>query len=172
MDLATAGFLAEHPDAATATDLPDLLVDLRHVEFFDCSGLRVLRRAESRARGGRLRVVTDGPRLHWPLRASGLWRRFPPLLEFPEFPEFPERRRDPRVRRTAPLRPPALGAGSRGSVRGAALPNCGPLGQVTGTTRPRSLRTRRRSWRRRSSRTRWRRCVRRRRACPAIRRRP
>ncbi|MCX5254104.1 STAS domain-containing protein [Streptomyces canus] len=89
IDLATAGFLAEHLDAATATDRPDVLVDLRHVEFFDCSGLRVLCRAESRAqeRGGRLRVVTDNLRLHRLLRASGLWRRFPPLLEVPEFPE-------------------------------------------------------------------------------------
>ncbi|MFF0092325.1 STAS domain-containing protein [Streptomyces canus] len=87
IDLATAGFLAEHLDAATAGDRPDVLVDVRHVEFFDCSGLRVLCRAESRERGGRLRVVADGTRLHRLLRACGLWRRFPPLLEFPEFPE-------------------------------------------------------------------------------------
>ncbi|WP_406171246.1 STAS domain-containing protein [Streptomyces canus] len=91
IDLATAGFLAEHLDAATAADRPDVLVDLRQVEFFDCSGLRVLCRAESRARerGGRLRVVTDAPRLHRLLRACGLWRRFPPLLESPESPESP-----------------------------------------------------------------------------------
>jgi anti-anti-sigma factor len=88
IDLATAGFLAEHLDAATASGRPDVLVDLRHVEFFDCSGLRALCRAESRAqqRAGRLRVVTDGTRLHRLLRASGLLRRFPPLLAFPEFP--------------------------------------------------------------------------------------
>ncbi|WP_330324050.1 STAS domain-containing protein [Streptomyces pseudovenezuelae] len=91
IDLATAGFLQEHLDAATATGRPDVLVDLRGVEFFDCSGLRVLCRAESRARqrGGRLRVVTDGPRLHRLLRASGLVRRFPPLLEIPESPGLP-----------------------------------------------------------------------------------
>jgi anti-anti-sigma factor len=89
IDLATAGFLAEHLDAATASDRPEVLVDLRQVEFFDCSGLRVLCRAESRARerGGRLRLVTDAPRLHRLLRACGLWRRFPPLLQFPESPE-------------------------------------------------------------------------------------
>ena len=89
IDLATAGFLSEHLDAATATGRPDVLVDLRQVEFFDCSGLRVLCRAESRARerGGRLRLVTDAPRLHRLLRACGLWRRFPPLLQFPESPE-------------------------------------------------------------------------------------
>ncbi|WP_053851096.1 STAS domain-containing protein [Streptomyces sp. NRRL B-24085] len=92
IDLATAGLLAEHLDAATASGRPDVLVDLRRVEFFDCSGLRVLCRAESRARrrDGRLRVVTDGPRLHRLLRASGLWRRFTPLLELPGMPAFPE----------------------------------------------------------------------------------
>ncbi|MFF7934060.1 anti-sigma factor antagonist [Streptomyces sp. NPDC007940] len=97
IDLATAGFLAEHLDAATATDLPDVLVDLRYVEFFDCSGLRVLCRAESRAkeRGGRLRLITDGPRLHRLLRASGLWRRFPPLAEIPEIREIREIREIP-----------------------------------------------------------------------------
>ncbi|MFF4056298.1 STAS domain-containing protein [Streptomyces sp. NPDC001668] len=89
IDLATAAFLAAHLDAATATDLPDVLVDLRHVEFFDCSGLRVLCRAESRAqqRGGRLRVVSDRPRLHRLLRACGLWHRFPPLPELPRAPD-------------------------------------------------------------------------------------
>lgn len=92
IDLATAGFLAEHLDAATATARPDVLVDLRQVEFFDCSGLRVLCRADTRARtrGGRLRVLTDGPRLHRLLRASGLWGRFPPLLEMPEPSELQE----------------------------------------------------------------------------------
>lgn len=90
IDLATADFLAAHLDAATASGRPDVLVDLRGVEFFDCSGLRVLCSAESRARsrGGRLRVVTDAPRLHRLLRASGLWRRFPPLLDIPEPTEF------------------------------------------------------------------------------------
>ncbi|MFF7546123.1 hypothetical protein ACFZCU_21200 [Streptomyces canus] len=33
IDLATAGVLAEHLDAATASDRPDVLVDLRQVEF-------------------------------------------------------------------------------------------------------------------------------------------
>ncbi|CAM5672286.1 STAS domain-containing protein [Streptomyces griseorubiginosus] len=85
LDLATAGFLAEHLDAATATARPDVLVDLRDVEFFDCSGLRVLCRADSRARehGGRLRVVTDDPRLHRLLRATGLWARVTPLPAIP-----------------------------------------------------------------------------------------
>ena len=85
IDLATAGLLAEHLDAATARPAPDILVDLRQVDFFDCSGLRVLCRAESRARerGGRLRVVCDAPRIHQLLRVSGLLGRFPPLPRIP-----------------------------------------------------------------------------------------
>jgi anti-anti-sigma factor len=86
IDMATTGFLSEHLDAATSRSGPDLVVDLRHVDFFDCSGLRELCRADSRARerGGRLRVVSDTPRLHRLLRASGLLHRFPPLARIPE----------------------------------------------------------------------------------------
>jgi anti-sigma B factor antagonist len=85
IDMATAGFLLEQLDAATAGPEPDVLVDLRPVAFFDCSGLRVLCRAETRAseRGGRLRIVSDGPRIHRLLRAAGLLRRFPPLPGLP-----------------------------------------------------------------------------------------
>ncbi|MER5428191.1 STAS domain-containing protein [Streptomyces sp. NPDC002588] len=87
IDLATAPQVAEHLDAATsaATASPDVLVDLRSVEFFDCSGLRVLCRAQTRAvrLGGRLRVVADQPELRRLLRATGLLGRFPPLGSIP-----------------------------------------------------------------------------------------
>ncbi|MEU6371036.1 STAS domain-containing protein [Streptomyces sp. NPDC046931] len=85
IDLATAGSLAEHLEAATGRPAPDVLVDLRPVVFFDCSGLRALCRAETRARerGGRLRLVSDRPRLHRLLRAAGLLRRFPVLPTIP-----------------------------------------------------------------------------------------
>ncbi|OPG07396.1 anti-anti-sigma factor [Streptomyces sp. GKU 895] len=85
IDMASAGALAEHLSAATAGPRPDVLVDLRAVAFFDCSGLRVLCRAESRARehGGRLRVVSESPRIRRLLRASGLLGRFPPLPGVP-----------------------------------------------------------------------------------------
>ena len=85
IDLATVEFLVEHLNAATARPRPDVLVDLRSVEFFDCSGLRVLCRAESRARerGGRLRIVSDGPRIRRLLTGAGLLNRFPPLPELP-----------------------------------------------------------------------------------------
>ncbi|MEE1760515.1 STAS domain-containing protein [Streptomyces sp. SP18BB07] len=86
IDMASAGSLAEHlTAAATGAAPPDVLVDLRHVAFFDCSGLRVLCRAEAtaRSRGGRLRLVSDQPRIHRLLRAAGLLGRFPPLPDVP-----------------------------------------------------------------------------------------
>ena len=93
IDMATADLVVEHLDAATSVDEPDVLVDLRPVEFFDCSGLRVLCRAERRARerGGRLRVVSDGPRIDRLLRASGLLGRFSPLRVLPAQAERPQR---------------------------------------------------------------------------------
>ncbi|MFF4272595.1 STAS domain-containing protein [Streptomyces sp. NPDC001536] len=86
IDMASAGSLAEHLHTATEGERPDVLVDLRTVDFFDCSGLRVLCRADSRARehGGRLRIVSGSARIRRLLRASGLLGRFPPLPELPE----------------------------------------------------------------------------------------
>ncbi|MCX4238111.1 STAS domain-containing protein [Streptomyces ortus] len=88
IDMATAGALEEHLDALTSDGVPRIVVDLRAVEFFDCSGLRVLCRAERRARerGGTLRLVCDQPRVHRLLRACGLLGRFPPLTELPPAP--------------------------------------------------------------------------------------
>ncbi|MDN0197763.1 STAS domain-containing protein [Streptomyces sp. S.PNR 29] len=89
IDLLTAELLAEHLDAATARPEPDVLVDLRRVDFFDCSGLRALCRAEARAgrRGGRLRIVCVDPHIRRLLRVSGLLGRFPPLPAIPSEPE-------------------------------------------------------------------------------------
>ncbi|MFD6287295.1 STAS domain-containing protein [Streptomyces sp. NPDC060205] len=88
IDMATAGALGEHLDALTSGGVPQVVVDLRKVQFFDCSGLRVLCRAERRAteRGGTLRLVSDQPRIHRLLRACGLLGRFPPLAELPPAP--------------------------------------------------------------------------------------
>lgn len=85
IDLATEALLAEHLNAATARAGSDVLVDLRRVDFFDCSGLRVLCRAETRARdhGGRLRVVSDAPRIRRLLRGAGLLGRFTLLPGIP-----------------------------------------------------------------------------------------
>ncbi|MEV6999166.1 STAS domain-containing protein [Streptomyces sp. NPDC093982] len=85
IDLATAALVTEHLDEATARPESDVLVDLRRVDFFDCSGLRVLCRAETRARyrGGRLRVVSDAPRIRRLLRGAGLLDRFALLPGIP-----------------------------------------------------------------------------------------
>ncbi|MGW3445103.1 STAS domain-containing protein [Streptomyces sp. NPDC001076] len=94
VDVATEELLAEHLLAATAGAEPDVLVDLRRLDFLDCSGLRVLCRAEARARerGGRLRLVCEGPRIPRLLRASGLLGRFPPLPGIPRDGNAGERR--------------------------------------------------------------------------------
>ena len=85
IDMAAVDALTEHLDAATARPEPQVLVDLRCVDFLDCSGLRVLCRAESRTkeRGGSLRLVSNQPHIHRLLRVSGLLSRFPPLAELP-----------------------------------------------------------------------------------------
>lgn len=85
VDIATSGLLAVHLDAATAGQGVDVLVDLRSVEFFDCSGLRVLCRAEARARegGGRLRVACHAPLVRRLFAATGLGERLLPLPALP-----------------------------------------------------------------------------------------
>ncbi|MHC5908182.1 STAS domain-containing protein [Streptomyces sp. S6] len=85
IDMATEGLLTEHLDAATTGEAPDVLVDLRRVEFIDCSGLRALCRAEERARrrGGRLRLVHDRSAVRRLLLAARLTDRFAPLTEIP-----------------------------------------------------------------------------------------
>ncbi|MEU9346171.1 STAS domain-containing protein [Streptomyces sp. NPDC048278] len=94
IDIATEELLAEHLLAAAGGAEPDVLVDLRRLGFLDCSGLRVLCRAEARARerGGRLRLVCEGPRIPRLLRASGLLGRFPPLPGIPRDGNAGERR--------------------------------------------------------------------------------
>ncbi|MGI5380223.1 STAS domain-containing protein [Streptomyces sp. CA-251387] len=91
IDLATEALLTEHLNAATARAEPDVLVDLRRADFFDCSGLRVLCRAETRARdhGGRLRLVADAPRIRRLLRGADLLGRFPLLPGIPR--DVPDR---------------------------------------------------------------------------------
>ncbi|MDL2074923.1 STAS domain-containing protein [Streptomyces sp. GXMU-J15] len=74
LDLLAAPSLTARLDALTARPVPDLVLDLRDVTFIDCTGLGVLCRARARAlaRHGRLRLVSDSPRLLRLLRATGL----------------------------------------------------------------------------------------------------
>ncbi|MGW3955829.1 anti-sigma factor antagonist [Streptomyces sp. NPDC004752] len=64
------------------TDRPGarVVIDLRHIEFFDCSGLRLLYRARSRMleHGGQLHLVCTHPLTLRVLRVTGLSRLLPP----------------------------------------------------------------------------------------------
>lgn len=86
IDLCTGPPLSARLDTLTAAPFPDLVLDLRQVSFIDCSGLRTLCRARNRvrARGGRLRLVTESPRLLRVLRHTDLGGVFEVLPRPPE----------------------------------------------------------------------------------------
>ncbi|MFF3884154.1 anti-sigma factor antagonist [Streptomyces sp. NPDC001914] len=67
-------------DEVTADPAPQVVIDLRCVEFFDCSGLRLLYRARRRVldRGGRLHLVCVHPMALRMFRLTGLSRILPP----------------------------------------------------------------------------------------------
>ncbi|MFE1289963.1 anti-sigma factor antagonist [Streptomyces sp. NPDC058751] len=67
-------------DAVTSEPAPRVVIDLRRVEFFDCSGLRLLYRARRRVldRGGRLHLVCTHPLTLRMFRLTGLSRLLPP----------------------------------------------------------------------------------------------
>ncbi|MEV0739425.1 anti-sigma factor antagonist [Streptomyces sp. NPDC050549] len=70
------------PSLDRVTGWPDarIVIDLRQVEFFDCSGLRPLYRARQRLleRDGRLHLVCTHPLTLRILRVTGLSRLLPP----------------------------------------------------------------------------------------------
>ncbi|WP_328498676.1 STAS domain-containing protein [Streptomyces sp. NBC_00414] len=81
IDLNTVPEIQVHTDAATAPHGAQVIVDLRPVDFFDCSLLGLLCRARRRTleRGGHLALVCFRP---WHLRileAAGLGQLFEPL---------------------------------------------------------------------------------------------
>ncbi|GAB3967817.1 STAS domain-containing protein [Streptomyces sparsus] len=59
IDLSTAPGITDCLDGLTRAGDADLLIDLRPVDFMDCSGVRLLNRARARTDGrhGRLRLV-------------------------------------------------------------------------------------------------------------------
>ncbi|MEU2778741.1 anti-sigma factor antagonist [Streptomyces sp. NPDC007162] len=81
IDIAAATEIAPHLDRVTARDGSRVVIDLRHVEFFDCSGLRLLYRARSRVleHGGQIRLVCTHPLTLRVLKVTGLSRLLPPL---------------------------------------------------------------------------------------------
>ncbi|WAU83600.1 anti-sigma factor antagonist [Streptomyces sp. Qhu-G9] len=79
-------------DAATGRPAAQVVLDLRHIEFFDCSGLRLLYRARRRvlAHGGRLHLVCTHPLTLRILHVTGLVEVMPPLSSLDEALDRPE----------------------------------------------------------------------------------
>ncbi|MER8220282.1 anti-sigma factor antagonist [Streptomyces sp. NPDC094143] len=92
IDLAAATEIAPHLDRETDRPAARVVIDLSRIEFFDCSGLRLLYRARSRVldRHGSLLLVCSHPLTLRVLRITGLSRLLPPqptlraALEQPE----------------------------------------------------------------------------------------
>ncbi|MFE2536771.1 anti-sigma factor antagonist [Streptomyces sp. NPDC059371] len=84
-------------DAVTSDPAPQVVIDLRRVEFFDCSGLRLLYRARRRVldRGGRLHLVCAHPLTLRMFRLTGLSRVLPPSASLEAALGLPEADSDP-----------------------------------------------------------------------------
>ncbi|MFG2937198.1 anti-sigma factor antagonist [Streptomyces sp. NPDC048282] len=92
IDIAAATEMAPYLDRVTARDSSLVVIDLRHIEFFDCSGLRLLYRARSRVleRDGQLTLVCTHPLTLRVLRVTGLSRLLPPLATLDAALDQPE----------------------------------------------------------------------------------
>ncbi|MHC3467253.1 anti-sigma factor antagonist [Streptomyces sp. 7R007] len=79
IDIAAALEIAPYLDRLTARPEIRLVIDLRHIDFFDCSGLRLLYRARRRVldRSGELRLVCTHPLTLRVMRVTGLHRLLP-----------------------------------------------------------------------------------------------
>ncbi|MDQ0994491.1 anti-sigma factor antagonist [Streptomyces sp. V3I7] len=80
IDIAAATEMAPYLDRVTGRPGARVVIDLGHIEFFDCSGLRLLYRARTRVLdgGGQLRLVCAHPLTLRLFRATGLSRLLPP----------------------------------------------------------------------------------------------
>ncbi|NUS23514.1 MAG: anti-sigma factor antagonist [Streptomyces sp.] len=80
IDIAAAVEIVPHLDRETGRDRSRVVIDLRQVEFFDCSGLRLLYRARTRVldHDGQLRLVCAHPLTLRIMRITGLHRLLPP----------------------------------------------------------------------------------------------
>ncbi|MCX4767024.1 anti-sigma factor antagonist [Streptomyces sp. NBC_01275] len=92
IDLVAATEIAPRLDEATTGPAPRIVIDLTGIEFFDCSGLRLLYRARGRVlgRGGHLHLVCAHPLTLRVLRATGLSRLLPPAGTLEAALERPE----------------------------------------------------------------------------------
>ncbi|MFJ3223043.1 anti-sigma factor antagonist [Streptomyces sp. NPDC086783] len=86
IDISAALDLVPLMDAETGRPDASIVIDLRPVEFFDCSGLRLLYRARHRvvSRGGELRLVCTHPLTLRIIRVTGLARVLPPAASLAE----------------------------------------------------------------------------------------
>ncbi|MFF8905763.1 anti-sigma factor antagonist [Streptomyces olivaceoviridis] len=80
IDIVSATEIGPFVDRATDRPGARVVIDLRPVEFFDGSGLRLLYRARVRVleRGGQLRLVCTHPLTLRVFRVTGLARLLPP----------------------------------------------------------------------------------------------
>ncbi|MFF5371018.1 anti-sigma factor antagonist [Streptomyces sp. NPDC013187] len=80
IDLAAASEIAPHLDRETDRPAARVVIDLSQIDFFDCSGLRLLYRARSRVleRRGQVLLVCAHPLTLRVLRITGLSRLLPP----------------------------------------------------------------------------------------------
>ncbi|MER7482660.1 anti-sigma factor antagonist [Streptomyces sp. NPDC126510] len=92
IDLAAAAEIAPHLDRETDRPAPLVVIDLSGIDFFDCSGLRLLYRARSRVleRRGRVLLVCAHPLTLRVLRITGLSRLLPPQPTLDAALEQPE----------------------------------------------------------------------------------
>ncbi|MEV6835629.1 anti-sigma factor antagonist [Streptomyces sp. NPDC051133] len=79
IDILAAAEIGPALDRATGGPGVRVVIDLRQVEFFDCSGLRLLYRARARVRdgGGQLHLVCTHPLTLRVFRVTGLTRLLP-----------------------------------------------------------------------------------------------
>ncbi|MGC0387011.1 anti-sigma factor antagonist [Streptomyces sp. SAI-129] len=80
IDIASAAEIAPRLDRETVRPGARVVLDLGGIEFFDCSGLRLLYRARSQVldRGGQVHLVCAHPLTLRMLRITGLARLLPP----------------------------------------------------------------------------------------------
>ncbi|MFI2720625.1 anti-sigma factor antagonist [Streptomyces collinus] len=92
IDLAAATEIAPHLDRETDRPAARVVIDLSGIDFFDCSGLRLLYRARSRVldRRGRVLLVCAHPLTLRVLRITGLSRILPPQPTLDAALEQPE----------------------------------------------------------------------------------
>ncbi|ELP64394.1 anti-sigma factor antagonist [Streptomyces turgidiscabies] len=92
IDIAAAVEIIPHLDAATGHPDARIVIDLTDVEFFDCSGLRLLYRARHRvlAHDGRLQLVCTHPLTLRVLKVTGLARVLPPAASLDAALGLPE----------------------------------------------------------------------------------